>query len=77
MTAQTANEVLHIRSALGQRRIIAQHERHRLRRGHHVITLRRPLHGDGPSPSAPALDVSSARDQRKTHDTTPVRIKPK
>lgn len=39
MTAQKSNEVLHIGSALGQRRIRTQHERYRLRRGHQVIAL--------------------------------------
>lgn len=79
MTAQKTNEVLHIGSAHGQRRILAQYERHSLRRGHHVIALRRRHHGDGLSPpmSAYELAVASARVQRKAHDTTPVRIKPK
>lgn len=79
MTSQKANEVLNIGSVLGQRRILVQHERYRLRRGNHVIALWRRHHGDGLSLLAPAheLAVASARVQRKVHVTTPVRIKPK
>ncbi|AVV47941.1 hypothetical protein C6376_37345 [Streptomyces sp. P3] len=79
MAAQKANEVLHIGSALGQWRILAQHQRHRLRRGHHVIARRRRHLSDGRSPPALShgLVAVSVRVQRKAHDATPVRIKPK
>lgn len=49
VAAQKAYEVFHIGRALGQWRILAQHQRDRFRRGRQVITLRRLRLGDGRS----------------------------
>lgn len=76
VTAQTPREVLHVGGGLRQRRVLVQHERHRLRRGHCLIALRPRLDDDSiPLVGANATGVP-AGSQREAHDTTPVRIQP-
>lgn len=78
VTAKTLREFLHITDALRQRRVLVQHERHRLRRGHWLISL----HIDRPHGEVEILPVTAIAtgcpmsDQRETHETTPVWIKP-
>lgn len=79
VAAQEANEILHVGSALRQWRIFAQYQRHRLQRGHHVITLPRRRVSDVRLPRWGTHELAAfwVRVQRKAHATTPVRIKPK
>lgn len=68
--SQPQDEVLHIGGGLGHRGVLAQHERHRLRRGHRLVT---PGTRITESPAlTTALAERPARGQRETHDTTPM-----
>lgn len=73
VTAQAPREFLHVVGALRQRRLLAQHERHRLRRGYRLISLHTGRrHGAvGPPAAAIAETGFPIQDQREMHDTTP------
>lgn len=77
VTAKTQHEFLHIADALRQRRVLVQHERHRLRRSRRPIALPARL---GIDTALSALGTARAciptGSQRQTHDTTPLHIRP-
>lgn len=78
VTAQAPREFLHVAGALRQWRVLVEHERHRLCRGHRLISLHvSQPHGEV-TPLALVIAVTGfpMQDQREAHDTTPVWIKP-
>lgn len=77
VTAKALGEFLHVAGALRQRRVLVQHERHRLRRSRRPIALRNECGADTalPPQGNARVSIPTGR-QRQAHDTTPLHLRP-
>lgn len=77
MTAKAPCKLLHVASALRQRGLIVQHERHRLCCSHRLIPLDiGRSQGEVDQFASTIAVMGLMQEQRGAHDTTPVWIKP-
>ncbi len=77
VTAKAPCKFFHVADALRQRRLIVQHERHRLCCSHRLIPLDLGRFQGEVGQFASTIAVTGLmQEQREAHDTTPVWIKP-
>lgn len=77
VTAKAPCKFFHVADALRQRRLIVQHERHRLCGSHRLIPLDLGRFQSEVGQFASTIAVTGLmQEQRGAHDTTPVWIKP-